>query len=285
MEDNFFNFIDKLLIENNIPKLDKKKLKIIEKCGEGSQSKVYKCEYNGELVALKVLTEIDIKCLIHELAVIIKIDCHYIPKFMGVILEENRFSYVTKFVYGQTLDEVDFSKHSDEYKLMITKQLSKVVLYFHENNCIHRDLKAENVILDYENKKIYLIDFGIAKVLSSEPQIITRAKGTMCYLAPEIFEIQSINDKKQIVSSITQAVDVWAFCCIVSYIFSGFAPWTNKYKDDSKIIQKVLTKKLEFPIPTNIENPYIIQILKWGLINDYKKRKTMVELDKFIQDL
>jgi len=265
--------------------LSKSDIQVIKKCGEGAQAQVYKCQYKGAVVAMKVMSEIDIKCLIHEIAIMVKLECENIPKFHGIILEDKSISYVTQYVTGKTLDEIDLSKISFDNKVKMMKDLSKAMAYMHKSNCIHRDLKAENVILDVENFKIYLIDFGIAKILNDKTAVITRAKGTMHYLAPEILDVQSVNEDKQIVSSITQAVDVWAFCCLVSYLFSGIAPWCNKYKDEPSVIQKVLTKKIEFPIPDNITNSKIIDIIKSGTYLDYKKRKTMGELDEIIQKL
>lgn len=285
MDTSYFQVIQQLLIDNNISQIDVKDIKVIKKCGEGAQSRVYKCEYKGDIVAMKVMSEIDIKCLIHEIAIIVKLECEFIPKFIGVILEEKSFSYVTKFINGKTLDEIGIDKLSFETRLLMTKQLSSVMAYMHKENCIHRDLKAENVMVDIDAAKIYLIDFGIAKILNDKRSIVTRAKGTMHYLAPEILEVKSLSADKQIVSSISQAVDVWAFCCLVSYIFSGYAPWCNKFRDKPDVIQKVLTRKEEFPIPTNITNEKIVQIIKYGTQIDPTKRKTMMELDELIQSL
>jgi len=285
MDQTYHDIIQKLLNENNIPQLNKHDVTVIKECGEGAQAKVFKCTYKGELVAMKVMSDIDIKCLIHEIAIMVKLDMEYIPKFYGIILEDKRISYITKFISGRTLDEFDLSKISFDNKVKMMKQLSTAITYMHKNNCIHRDLKAENVMLDPENIKIYLIDFGISKILGDKKDFLTRAKGTMHYLAPEVLDVSSVNEDKQIISSVTQAVDVWAFAALVSYIFSGIAPWCNKYKDEPLVIQKVLTKKLEFPIPDNITNTSVIEIIKAGTIIDYKKRKTMAELDEMIQKL
>jgi len=127
--------------------------------------------------------------------------------------------------------------------------------------------------------------FGIAKILGEKVNVVTRAKGTMHYLAPEVLVVSSVNEDKQIISCVTQAVDVWAFACLASYIFSGIAPWTNKYKDEVLVIQKVLTKGLEFPVPDNITNSKVVEIIKAGTVIDHTKRKSMAELDEMIQRL
>ena len=281
----YYELIKKLISENNIPQLDAADVTNMEKIGQGSQSIVYKCEYKGKVAAIKVISEIDIKCIIHEIAIIVKLDCENIPQFHGVILGSNSVSYVTEFISGKSLDEVDIINLSFKIKLKISKEISKTITYLHKCGCIHRDLKAENIMIDTENWKVYVIDFGIAKYLNGKSSVETRAKGTMHYLAPEIFDVININENQQIVSCVTKAVDVWSFACLVSYIFSGFPPWCNKFKDKSEIIQKVLTKKEQFPIPSNIDNAEIMKIIKCGTVIDFKERKTMIEIDDMIQKL
>ena len=87
-----------------------------------------------------------------------------------------------------------------------------------------------------DNMNFYLIDFGIAKVMTNMIDTLTRAKGTIYYLAPETLEVAELTEKEEIVSKITTKVDVWAYGCIVSYLFSGVLPWTNKYKDNAQAI-------------------------------------------------
>ena len=67
---------------------------------------------------------------------------------------------------------------------MFIKQIAKAMNYCHANNLIHRDLKLENMLLvNSEEKKIKIIDFGIAGVIQSltwEDMDI----GSLGYMAP-----------------------------------------------------------------------------------------------------
>lgn len=287
MDQTYYKVLNQLLTENNINRINYEEIKKIKRIGRGSQSSVYMAEYKNIIVAVKELTEFDIKCIIHEIAILSRLVSDHLPKFLGVVLDESRenLSYVTSYITGKPLDEIDVNKLSDEIKIKITQQLSKIVYYIHENNCVHRDLKAENVMLD-NDFKVYLIDFGISKVLNPDNTIETRAKGTMNYLAPEILDVSTLNDKGQIISVITTGVDVWAFSCLVSYIFSGFIPWTTKVKaGKSTQIQIYLTKKMEFPIPPNIQQIEILEIIKSGTIIDLNQRKSMKEINEMVQKL
>jgi len=284
IDDTYFSVLNELLEEYNIKKIDVNEVKNKKPYGKGSQSKVYVGEYKGMQVAVKELKEIDIKCVIHETAILSKLESEHLPEFIGVILEKkDKVSYVQRFIVGKSLDDFDIKDLSEEKRVHITKQLSKVVSYIHENNCVHRDLKAENVMID-SNFKLYLIDFGISKVLNGDALIETRAKGTMNYLAPEILEASGVDKEGQIISIVTQGSDVWAFACLVSYIFSGVVPWMNKCKQ-TDMIQIQLTRKTKFPIPSNITRADVIEIIKAGTIIDLKTRKTMKEIDNNVQKL
>ena len=87
-------------------------------------------------------------------------------------------------------------------------------MYCHENNLIHRDLKLENILLvNSEEKKVKIIDFGIAGVMSrlTEEDLDT---GSLGYMAPECF----FNDKNY---KFDGKMDVWAIGVILFSMLSG----------------------------------------------------------------
>lgn len=58
------------------------------------------------------------------------------------------------------------------------------MLYCHQNNLIHRDLKLENMLLlNDQEKKIKIIDFGIAGVAANF-KIEDMDTGSLNYMAP-----------------------------------------------------------------------------------------------------
>ena len=59
--------------------------------------------------------------------------------------------------------------------------------HIHENNIVHRDLKAENCLID-SNNQLRIIDFGLSKRLTryESSQLLV---GTPKYMAPEVYEI------------------------------------------------------------------------------------------------
>lgn len=57
-----------------------------------------------------------------------------------------------------------------------------MIHYLHSVNLCHRDIKAENIMIDRSNR-VRVIDFGMSKHISSAK---TRGVGTADYLAPEL---------------------------------------------------------------------------------------------------
>ena len=275
--ENFLQTVEKIVDINHIKKIQLEEVKLIKKIGEGGQAKVYMGEYDNKKVAVKLMKNVDYKCFAHELVILALLDHENIPKFYGIIREKNVLSLVFEFIEGNTLDQLKIDNFTTQQKYNIIYQLTSCLEYIHTKNFIHRDLKPENIMLDNQFK-IHLLDFSIAKVITNAEFTLTRAKGTLNYLAPECLELSEISEDQQIISKITSKVDVWAFGCIVSWLFSGYIPWSDKYKDLPPVIQQILMKKLPFSIPKNIKDENVIKIIEMATEVDVDKRKSMKDI-------
>ena len=275
--ENFLQTVEKIVDINHIKKIRLEEINIIKKIGEGGQAKVYMGEYDKKKVAVKNMKNVDLKCFAHELVILALLEHENIPKFYGIIREQNVLSLVFEFIEGNTLDQLNIGNFTTQQKYNIIYQLASCLEYIHSQNFIHRDLKPENIMLD-NNGQIHLLDFSIAKVITNAEFTLTRAKGTLNYLAPECLEQSETSEDQQIISKITSKVDVWAFGCIVSWLFSGYIPWSDKYKDLPPIIQQILMKKLPFSIPKNIQDKNIIKIIEMSTEIDVNKRKSMKDI-------
>jgi serine/threonine-protein kinase len=82
----------------------------------------------------------------------------------------------------------------------IFKQLAGALTYAHEQGIIHRDIKPVNVLMDRTGRPI-LSDFGIAKVLASTKEQLTRpgaGVGTPEYMSPEQCQGGSVDGRADI---------------------------------------------------------------------------------------
>ena len=280
--ESFLQTVQKIEDINHINKIKLQDLSLINKIGEGGQAKVYMGTYEGHKVAVKVMKNVDYKCFAHELVILAFLEHKNIPKFYGIVREPNVLCLVFEFIEGKTLDLYKVTEFTDEQKYHIIYQLACCLEYIHSRKFIHRDLKPENIMLGKDGC-IYLIDFSIAKVLTNSEYTLTRTKGTLNYLAPECLDPSEMSEDKEIISKVTAKVDVWAFGTIVSWLFSGFIPWCNKFTNLPAIIQQILLNKIAFSIPDNIKNNNIIKIIQLATEVDVNKRASMTNIKNLME--
>jgi serine/threonine protein kinase len=272
------------LIEiNKIPIIPMKEIAFKKQIGQGGQAKVYKGIYKEYEVAVKMIKNVDWKCFAHEIVILSNLNHESIPKFYGMVVEDASLGIVIKFVDGANLSTFDASKMTDKTKWKLVKQLGNVLNFIHQNKFIHRDLKPENIMIS-NTGDLFLIDFGIAKICTNIDNIITRAKGTIYYLAPECLDATDYDEQKDIISLITTKVDVWGFGCIMSYLYSGYLPWCeDNIEKNSLVIQKELCKKKPFPIPKNIKDENIVKIISMATQIEPDKRADMTTIMEIIE--
>jgi serine/threonine protein kinase len=85
-----------------------------------------------------------------------------------------------------------------------THQLLQGILYLHTYCIAHRDIKADNVLIDSAGR-VKLIDFGTSVHVLDDSELATDMKGTPLFCAPEVLQRREHG----------LPVDIWSFGCTV----------------------------------------------------------------------
>jgi serine/threonine protein kinase len=104
-------------------------------------------------------------------------------------LEQNRLLYlVQEFVDGQTLTEqlAQQGAFQESQIWHLLRDLLPILKFVHDRQVIHRDIKPANIMQRQHDRKLVLIDFGIAKLVTASTTAKTGTiVGSPEYMAPE----------------------------------------------------------------------------------------------------
>ena len=103
--------------------------------------------------------------------------------------EQNRLFYlVQEFIDGQTLaEELEVQGVFTEPQVWeVLRDLLDIVKFIHAGQVIHRDVKPSNIMRRGHDRKLVLIDFGIAKqIVEGNSHLTGTSIGSPEYMAPE----------------------------------------------------------------------------------------------------
>lgn len=140
------------------------KYEVISNISNGEFGKVLKVRYGDKMYALKYGAKELIK---YELQIYKQLKYSSNISNIYDVFEFNNNMYMLLDLYVMTLADYKEQNYNNEHYfercIAIIKSLIIIIKTIHENNILHRDLKPTNICLD-SNNKVYIIDFGIAKI-------------------------------------------------------------------------------------------------------------------------
>lgn len=209
--------------------------RIIKQIGEGSFGKVYLASHRltHRKVVLKTSDKNDPN-VVREVFYHRQFDYLYITRLYEVIVTETKVWMALEYCPGKELYEhlLALKRIPLDECTRLFAQIVSAIYYAHSLNCVHRDLKLENILLDKAgNAK--LTDFGFTRECVSKSQLDTIC-GTTVYMAPELTERRSYDGFK---------IDIWALGVILYTMINGSMPFDedDEVKTKWKIVHEMPT--------------------------------------------
>src|SRR5947199_1726898 len=176
-------------------------LEILGLIGQGGMGAVYKARQQqlDRLVAVKILpaeTSQDpafAERFTREARALARLNHPNIVTVYDFGQTDGFYYFLMEFIDGTTLRHLLADrKLTPREALAIVPQICEALQYAHDRGIVHRDIKPENILTDKAGR-VKIADFGLAKLVETEPQSqrLTQPRevmGTPHYMAPEQVE-------------------------------------------------------------------------------------------------
>jgi eukaryotic-like serine/threonine-protein kinase len=173
--------------------------RIVRVIGTGGFSRVFLVEFQGRQYALKMATtsaseedpnQVD-GWLRREVGTLERLTHpHLLPAYELGRWPEPRTGYsfyVTDYVPGTNLRTLlRYSELNPSQWVGVVGDMLRALEALHEVGVVHRDLKAENVLVREEDGQVFLIDLGSAHLPGARPLTEGAAPGTLYCMPPEV---------------------------------------------------------------------------------------------------
>ncbi|XP_043811800.1 serine/threonine-protein kinase STY46 isoform X3 [Manihot esculenta] len=258
--------------------IDINNLKFENKVASGSYGDLYKGTYCSQEVAIKILKPERIdsdlqKEFAQEVFIMRKVRHKNVVQFIGASTKPPSLCIVTEFMSGGSVYDY-LHKQKGVFKLpsllKVAIDVSKGMNYLHQNNIIHRDLKAANLLMD-ENEVVKVADFGVARV-KAQSGVMTAETGTYRWMAPEVIEHKPYDHK----------ADVFSFGIVLWELLTGKLPY--EYLTPLQAAVGVVQKGLRPTIPKHT-NPKLSELLEKCWQQDPALRPDFSEIIQILQQI
>nr|XP_046174746.1 serine/threonine-protein kinase MARK2 isoform X6 [Oncorhynchus gorbuscha] len=242
--------------------------RLLKTIGKGNFAKVKLARHvlTGKEVAVKIIDKTQLNSsslqkLFREVRIMKLLNHPNIVKLFEVIETEKTLYLVMEYASGGEVFDylVAHGRMKEKEARAKFRQIVSAVQYCHQKCIVHRDLKAENLLLD-SDMNIKIADFGFSNEFVMGSKLDTFC-GSPPYAAPELFQGKKYDGPE---------VDVWSLGVILYTLVSGSLPFDGQNLKELR--ERVLRGKYRIPfyMSTDCEN-----LLKKFLILNPTKRGSL----------
>ncbi|XP_069464694.1 serine/threonine-protein kinase MARK1 isoform X2 [Ambystoma mexicanum] len=247
--------------------------RLLKTIGKGNFAKVKLARHvlTGREVAVKIidktqLNPTSLQKLFREVRIMKILNHPNIVKLFEVIETEKTLYLIMEYASGGEVFDylVAHGRMKEKEARAKFRQIVSAVQYCHQKCIVHRDLKAENLLLDAD-MNIKIADFGFSNEFTVGSKLDTFC-GSPPYAAPELFQGKKYDGPE---------VDVWSLGVILYTLVSGSLPFDGQNLKELR--ERVLRGKYRIPfyMSTDCEN-----LLKKLLVLNPIKRGSLEQIMK-----
>ncbi|KAJ0114416.1 MAP kinase kinase kinase mkh1 [Diaporthe amygdali] len=145
-----------------------------------------------------------------------------IVQYLGCERKETSISIFLEYIPGGSMGSCvrKHGKFEESVVASLTRQTLSGLAYLHREGILHRDLKADNILLDVDGTA-KISDFGISKKTDNiyGNDKTNSMQGSVFWMAPEVIRSQG--------EGYSAKVDIWSLGCVVLEMFAGRRPWSK----------------------------------------------------------
>lgn len=258
-------------------------LEIKERIGAGSFGTVFRAEWHGSEVAVKVLADQDfhedrIKEFLREVAIMNRVRHPNLVLFMGAVTERPHLSIVTEYLPRGSLYRLINKAATGEIfdrrrRLHMALDVAKAINYLHCLNppVVHLDLKSPNLLVD-KNWSVKVCDFGLSRLMANTFIASTSIAGTPEWMAPEFLRGEPTNEKS----------DVFSFGVILWELLTMQQPWRGL--GPAQVVGAVAFQNRRLTIPPNTR-PALATLMDSCWADDPRQRPPFSSIVEILKNL
>ena len=236
------------------------------------------------------------KYLKNEIAILRELNHRNIVKLEDVKITQDYYYIIMEYCNGGSLSDClkeyqeKYDKpFSEEIVQYLMRQIIQAIKYIHNRNIIHRDLKLDNILVNFDSEEdknnlnmlksvIKIIDFGLSTYIKKSDLCYT-ALGSPLNMEPSIlknfaYQKMGIDDPKK---GYDQKADIWSVGTLCYEMIIG------KSAFDSETLAELI-KKVEsgtYKIPTNVSKE-LVSFLNGMLQYSSERRLSVNELSRHV---
>src|SRR5450755_2635705 len=225
---------------------------VIREIGRGGLGAVYLAaraddQYRKQ-VAIKVIrrgldTDDIIRRFRTERQILAQLDHPNIARLIdGGTTDDGLPYFVMEYVNGEPINAYcDANALPTTERLTLFRKVCAAVTYAHQNLVIHRDLKPSNILVTQEGEP-KLLDFGIAKLLSTGDELFTQTIPALRVMTPEYASPEQVKGDKIMTTS-----DVYSLGVLLYELLTGQRPYRLKTRTPEEIARAITEQEPERP--------------------------------------